>query len=472
MNPDIFNLRPIRSPRLESTMLQHAASRIGKLTEGWEGGGTTPSAGLVDEFRQRLRAGLLNGQSLEECTIGRRREWLLLSLYLNDLAGEESRAWLPSLDKNVAVSILGEDPRVLKRHLRRLATQLYFTHFGLKCLPCLEWLAETLRLAWRAADPERLDAAGLAWSAHADKLFCKMAPDEVAVYWQEGMTVSQLAKNFHIPEGNRVRFRDRLIEAVVLKRIREIELNSSDPSLNQIVVAEKDRILRTGMSLGAAAVQILVKRSQDENSSIVPENWSEQLVTFACDPRIPNSEMQARWWGWATSSEKDVAIRALSKLSLQAFIKLLEQSLRGTNAEHQFPARSKMLLDLFKIGKVIDARLIVHRDLNHRLDARTKNVLRPCWVGGGPQHTSFICLRCTDDVFLIEGTHSFALRGFVGPKSFPVNGFWNSAPKGYHDSEFRVTEAACPIYQRHQGDWVWYFVNQLRQRQIEWRGLR
>jgi hypothetical protein len=451
-------------------MLQQAASSMGKLTEGWEGGGTASFEGLLNEFRERMRAGLRAGQSYEECTTGRRREWLLLKLYLNDLGAPNSGDWLPPLDKEVAVSFLGEDPQRPKKHLRRLATQLYFTHFGLKRLPCLEWLAERLRQAWRATDPERLDAAGLAWRSHADELFCKQAPDEVAKNWKDGMTVSQLAQAYHIPEEGI--FRERLLEAVILNRIREMPLNSSDPSLNEIVIAEKERILRTGRPLGAAAVQILVKRSQNENSSIVPESWSEQIVTYACDPRIPNSEMQARWWGWATSSEKDVAIRALSKLSLQAFIKLLEQSLRGTNAEHQFPARSRMLLDLFKIGKVIDARLIVHRDLNYRLDARTKNVLRPSWVSGGPQHTSFICLRCTDDVFLIEGTHSFALRGFVGPNSFPVNGFWNSTPKGYHDSEFRVTEAKCPIYQRHHtGDWIWDFVYQLRRRQIEWRGL-
>lgn len=470
MNPDLFSLRSIKAPRLDSAMLQRAVSRIGRLTEGWEGGGTASFAGLLDEFRARLRAGLLKGQSFEECTNGRRREWLLLSLYLNDLGSEESRAWLPPLDNNVAVSILGEDPRGLKKHLRRLVTQLYFTHYGRERLPGLESLCWMLELAWRSASRENLDPISRVWAEHADILFAMDAPDKVAERWKPGMSVHELADTFQIHQGGL--FRERLLESLILSRLRRIPLASNDHELNDLVISEKERKLNSTLSLGAEAVQILVHRSQIENSSMVPENWSEQLVTYACDPRIPNTEMQQRWWGWATSSEKDVAIRALSKLSLQAFIKLLEQSLRGTNAEHQFPERSRMLLNLFKIGKVIDARLIVHRDLNYRLDARTKNVLRPSWVGGGPQHTSFICLRCTDDVFLIEGTHSFALRGFVGPDSFPVNGFWNSTPKGYHDSEFRVTEAKCPIYQRHHtGDWIWDFVYQLRQRQIEWRGL-
>jgi hypothetical protein len=455
---------------LDGVMLQKAVSRVVKLTEGWEGVGTASFASLLDGFRKRMRAGLLKGQPLEECTNGRRREWLLLSLYLNDLGAEESRTWLPPLDKDLAVFILGDDPEKLKKHLRRLATQLYFTHYGRERLPCLESLCWMLELAWRSASREKLDPVSRVWADHAHILFAMDAPDKVAERWKPGMSVRELADDLHIHKGGQ--FRERLLESLILSRLRKLPLANNDLELNDLVISEKDRKLGSSLPLGAAAVKILVHRSQMENSSMVPENWSEQLVTYACDPRIPNSEMQSRWWGWATSSEKDVAIRALSKLSLQAFIKLLEQSLRGTDAEHQFPARSRMLLNLFKIGKVIDARLIVHKDLNHRLDPRTRNVLRPSWVSGGPQHTSFICLRCTDDVFLIEGTHSFALRGFIGPNAFPVRAFWSSGPKGYHDSEFRVTQMNCPIYQRHHtGDWIWDFLSQLRRRHIEWRGL-
>lgn len=471
MNPDLFNLRPIRTPRLDGAMLQRAVSRIGKMTEGWEGDGTASFTGLLEDFRIRMREGLQEGKSFEECTNGRRREWLLLSLYLNDLGAEESREWLPPLDKDVVDSVLGQNPGKLKRHIRRLATQLYFTHYGRERLPCLESMCGMLESAWRSASREKLDPISKVWAEHAQILFAIDAPDKVAEWWKAGMSVRELADTFHIHEGGL--FRERLLESLILSRLRSLPLKNNDLELNDLVISEKERKLNSGLCLGAAAVKILVGRSQRESASMVPDNWSEHLVTYACDPRIPNSEMQTRWWGWATSSEKDVAIRALSKLSLEAFIKLLEQSLRGTNAEHQFPARSKMLLNLFKIGKVIDARLIVHRDLNHRLDARTKNVLRPSWVSGGAQHTSFICLRCTNDVFLIEGTHSFALRGFVGPNSFPVRGFWSSVPKGYHDSELRVTETKCPIYQRHHtGDWIWDFLAQLRGRNIEWRGLR
>lgn len=470
MTFDFLNLRNIRTPQLDDVMLRRALKRMAGIPNSGDGSDGISFISLLDAFRARMRAGLLKGESLEQYTNSRRREWLLLTLYLNDLSGEESRAWLPPLDTRIANSILGENPLRMKRHLRRLATQLYFTHYGQERIPCLGVLCEMLKAAWRSVPREKLDPIAKIWAEHADILFDRDAPDKVAERWTPGISVQELADTFRIHQGGL--FRERLLESLILSRLRTLPFGTNDPELNDLVVSEKDRKLKSTSPLGAAAVQILVHRSQRENTSMVPEDWSEHIVTYACDPRIPNSEMQQRWWGWATSSEKDVAIRALSKLSLQAFIKLLEQSLRGTNAAHQFPARSRMLLNLFKIGKVIDARLIVHKDLNYRLDVRTKNVLRPSWVSGGAQHTSFICLRCTDDVFLIEGTHSFALRGFVGSNSFPVKNFWNSAPMGYHDSELRVREKICQIYQRHHtGDWIWDFVSQLRKRHIEWKGL-
>jgi hypothetical protein len=235
---------------------------------------------------------------------------------------------------------------------------------------------------------------------------------------------------------------------------------------------EKDRVLASGLRLGAAAVQILVNRSQQENHSLVPNCWSDQLVTFACDPRIPNNDLQSRWWGWATSSEKDVAIRALSKISLEEFIRLLEKSLVGTPQGHQFPARRNLLQKLFEKGLVIDARLVISSRIYQGLNAKTREVLGPSWLGGS-QDTSFVCLRCTDDVYLIEGTHSFSLRGFIGADSFPIKGYWNSAPHQYLDSQFRVHEGKCQLYQRHQGRyWAWEFIQQLRRRHIEWEIFR
>jgi hypothetical protein len=74
-------------------------------------------------------------------------------------------------------------------------------------------------------------------------------------------------------------------------------------------------------------------------------------------------------------------------------------------------------------------------------------------------------------LFLIEGTHDFGLRGFVGAKSFPIKEFWSWGKRTYDDRDFRVNRYDCDIYQAHNGDWVTLFVQQLRGRHIEWSGL-
>lgn len=450
MNFDIFNLRPISSPRLDSVTLGRAVARIIKLTDGVDGESTASFSSLLDDFRSRLRDGLLKGKSFDECTNTPRREWLLLCLYLNDLGADESRAWLPPLDKNKAVSIMGEDPFTLKRHLRRLATQLYFTHYCPKRLPCLAWLCGMLELAWQSASEEKLDPISKVWSDHAQILFAIDAPDRVAEKWMPDLSVRKLADNFHIHEGGL--FRERLFESLILNRLRKLSLGQNDPELNDLVISEKERKLNSGLCLGAAAVQILVNRSQRENASSMPGNWKEHVVTYACDPRIPNSSMQSRWWGWATSNEKEVAIRAIGELNMLQFIQLLEESLVGSRIQHQFPSRKRMLLKLFELGKIRDVRLVVTRRFYEKMDKKTRGLLLLNWVNSGSRgkdnaDTSFICMKCTDDVYLIEATGSFGLRGFIGVDSFPINNFWNSEPKSYYDHEMRVNQFSCPIYQ-------------------------
>jgi EH_Signature domain len=466
----MLQLRPIRSPKLNNVLLHKAIVRISKLAGGWESGGNLSPIGLLDEFRKRLKDGLLKGLPFEQCTNVKRREWLLLSLYLNDLGAEESRVCLPPVDKTIIASMLGENPRELKKHLRRLATQLYFTHYGAERLPGLESLCRILELAWRNASRENIDPISKVWSEHADILFSLDAPDKVAERWKPGMSVQELADTFSIHQGGL--FRERLMEALILSRLRKIPLAENDLELDDLVVKEKERRLHSALPLGAAAVQILISRCQNENSSTVPENWSEQIVTFACDPRIPNAEMQQRWWRWATSTEKDVAIRALTKISLEEFIRLLEKSLIGKPQGHQFPARRDLLQRLFNRGLVIDARLVVSSGIYQGLNAKMKEILNPSWLRGN-QDTSFVCLRCKNDVYLIEGTHSFSLRGFIGEDMFPIKSYWNVPSCEYLTSQFRVDESKCQIYQEHRGRyWSWEFIQQLRQRHIEWEIFR
>jgi hypothetical protein len=466
MRKDWFVLRPLRALRLDDGRIHSAIAVLGELTEGINPAGPAPSADRVAALRKQLRAGFKAGRSFDSSTDVPRRSNLLLWVYLEDLASDETKRRIYPFTEEVAISILGSSSGHLRPDLRRLATLLYFSHFGEDRIPGLNWLANRLRDAWQHADPQKLDDAGLTWHSRASLLFYEDAPRKVARRWQNNVTVSQLAQHFSIPEASL--FHRQLYEEVILKRVEDLPASATDTDLNQLVVAEKERIVRGGRTLGSLAVEILINRSINEFRSVVPKNWARILVHYACDPRTPSKEARHRWWGWAITYKRDMAIRALSWMSLEEFIKLLEDSLTKESERRQFPKRRDLLIKLFDKGLVIEARLVLPSRMRTQLHRNTIEAIQPSWHSGD-ENTSIVCLRCTDDVFLIEGTHSFSLRGFIGPDSFPVRRYWDTEPRFYHHTDFRVQESRCTVYQRHQGDyWVENFLNQLRRRHVEW----
>jgi hypothetical protein len=302
-------------------------------------------------------------------------------------------------------------------------------------------------------------------------LFGVDAPRKVAGEWRSGESVDQLADRFGIPPDGE--FRERLLEEVILKRVLSASREEIGKQLDGMVTGSKERQLRSGYPLGAEAVRILIDRSISEFQGRVPDGWREQIVTYSCDPRIPNLAEQSKWWGWASRMQKETALKALTELTLRQFIALLKASLGGTEAGEPFERRAEMLLQIFEMGKVIDARLVVHENTYQTLSPKIRQVLRPLQTSGGPQHTSFICLKCEDNVYLIEGTHNFALRGFLGEENFPIPRIWTDRSGFYyHDSNIRVQEHTCHFFQRHHtGDWRWDFDRQLQRRNISWQGL-
>ena len=240
------------------------------------------------------------------------------------------------------------------------------------------------------------------------------------------------------------------------------------------MVESKNKILRNGYALGAEAVKILISRTIKEFGGDFPSAWQKQIIQFACDPRFGNQIEQSRWWGWATEKQKTIARNALNKLTLEEFIALLKSSLLNTKYENQFKEREGFLLRLLRLGKIKEAKLVVNIDIHKSLDSKTINSLQPSQAIGASASrvkTSFVCLKCEDNVCIIEGTHSFALRAFIGDGRFPIPSFWNSPPKPYSESEFRIDKTKCDIWQQHLGSWIILFLEKLRHHKVEWRGL-
>ena len=451
MNADLFTLRPPRPLQLPDTLLDKPIARLRALTAALPDGTAAIGADLLDHLRAAMRAGMRRGLSFEEATNVRRRESLLVTLYTLDLALPDARAWLPPFDETVARSVLGDSPTRWHPARRRDVTQLFFTQFDR--IAALPLVASMLRVAWENARDGVFDESALVWGRNAEMLFAENGPERLAKVWLSGESADALAERFHVHEGSR--FRERLLQTVLLGRLARLPFGKEDAALFSAL--EQSKLSPAGASrpLGSHAVEILVRRATEERVASWPRPWSQALVTLSCDPRLPNVAERQRWWGWATERQRDVAIKALTSLTIEEFIKLLDRSLRGTPAEHQFQRRRDFLLKLFEHGHVTEARLVVHETLYAALDPRTRSGLMLSRVSGGAQHTSMICLRCTDDLFLIEGTHNFGLRGFVGEARFPIRGFWSAAPRRFDDHQLRAPEATCDIFQRHHvGDWV------------------
>lgn len=469
MNPLDLHLKPLKAKPLSFPLLEREIRKLERITSHLSKVGSLDTPDQIAELRAKVRTGFEAGESLYTFTSVSRRESRLLTLYLMDLGVEDDRKALPPFDKDLFNLILGDWDRDLKNNIRRQATLLYFTHFGAEKIPALNLLADRLKNSWIMESEDRLfDSASRAFQSHASILFVADAPSKVAREWRAGESLDELSERFGIPpEGE---FRERLFEEVILERVRSASADETGNELDSLIAGSKERRLKSNYPLGAEAVRILIDRSASEFRGKVPSGWREQIVIYSCDPRILNTTEQSRWWGWASRAQKETALRALTELTLREFIALLRDSLGGTTAGEPFEKRADMLLKIFELGKVIDARLAVSEDIYRTLPTKTRQVLRPLQASGS---TSFICLKCDDDVYLIEGTHSFALRGFIGEDHFPIPRVWDSAPgASFHDSKFRTQELYCDMYQRHHtGDWLWDFDRQLRNRHIEWDGL-
>jgi hypothetical protein len=237
--------------------------------------------------------------------------------------------------------------------------------------------------------------------------------------------------------------------------LHEIERCRSEPALDSLC-------------LGAAALRILVLRVENEAHRQWPEGWRGWLVRLGCDPRMGrHSADGAKWWGWATDSQWNLAIQGIIGLSLKFFFEFLD----GTVSAHQWEERREFLETLFDQGKILDARLVLNALCLQRLPPKMRDKWNTARLTSTTEDTCIIALRCSNDVSILEGTHSYGLRAFN--RDFPVKGFWERTRHQYADSELRISPQDCPIFVRHSGDWIGSFHSELRRIfHIEWSRAR
>jgi hypothetical protein len=456
--PRIATIRLVGATR---TLQELTSRNLARATQGVE---SKQFKNRKEQMKQRL---MKRGKtaSFEQVTDEDGRERLLLSLYM-EYATRSDAPWLPAFNASVANSVLGENARDWHAGRRRQATQLFFTHFDQLPGDGLLRLCVLLAQAYECMVSEGQRPVAQ-WRQHRNVLFSPLGPQYVARSALPEDTLPILMERFAVPSGGR--FAECLRQVFLLKAVRDCQLGKEIPALVEIEALKTERA-SVSQLMGAAALQIMVQRVAREGGRKWIGDWPGWITRLGCDPRHGRATAEGtKWWGWATPDELRLAQQGITGLNLRFFLRFLD----GTVNASQWEKRSKFLMALFDAGKIDSARLALNWATYERLDKQYRDVWSVAHLSQTADDTSMICLKCVDDVFVIEGTHSFGLRMFH--KSFPIQGFWERPKRTYQDQELRVSPAECPVFLPHDpgGRWVGKFFYELRRRfHIEWSDVR
>lgn len=459
--------------RIAAIQLAGVIQRVKKITarnlaKATPGGEAKPLKDRKEKMKRRL---IEQGKAviIEQATdeVGRQR--ILLSLYLEYCARSEA-TWLPEFDGVIANSVLGAKGGEWHAGRRRQATQLFFTHFDRLPSSGLSHLCALLVDAYGCMESESQGPV-TQWRVHRKLVFSPAGHLGVAGAAETNETLQSLVERFAIPIDGR--FAECLRQVFLLNAVRDSPFGKEIPALAEIEGFKTERASISQL-MGAAALQIMVQRVAKEGGRKWSGDWPRWITRLGCDPRHGRATAEgAKWWGWATPDKLRLAQQGVTGLTLRFFIDFLRRSLQGTDKEPQFAIRSRFLLSLYEAGKIESARLALNWATYEHLDRKYRDVWSVSHLSQTTDDTSMICLKCVDDIFIIEGTHSFGLRMFH--QTFPITGFWERPKQTYQDRDLRISPGDCPVFLRHDhgGNWVTGFFRNLRNYfHVEWNDVR
>jgi hypothetical protein len=216
-----------------------------------------------------------------------------------------------------------------------------------------------------------------------------------------------------------------------------------------------------GISLGAAALRIMTRRALKDGGEWKGV-WPDWILQLGSDPALPpaSDAFMQSWGCWLpTPHELACAQRALNRQTLEYFIQFLDESLRGTDGYHMYEQRAYFLRRLDDTQKIQRFRLILNESAFRSLPKEyRKQAHRVARHNGSNQQASLIVMECCDEVWIVEGTHSYALRAFH--KVMPLKEILDvDADNEYKFSLFTqgpMHRDTCPgIFKQHMGNWLY-----------------
>lgn len=187
--------------------------------------------------------------------------------------------------------------------------------------------------------------------------------------------------------------------------------------------------------LGHEILKILIDRSGEN----VSDSWQNTVLSIAGDPRVPETSDNYRRW-WAFLDERQIAhVRGwLSKLDLELFLTVLEQSAKDTGKSEMtqmFKPRKQFMEGLLKQGMVIETRLFLSKWAVRHIRRHYRTTELPSFAQVSGTQTSMIYLNLKNKVHMLEGSHSFKLNLFDRlPEGLS---FTNYSRQSYSDIQLR-----------------------------------
>jgi hypothetical protein len=470
-----LRLKEMPAPGIGAIQLVSAVRKLQSIASRNHANATgDPKSPVYENRKEKMKQRLMErdrGVTFEQATDEDGRERLLLSLYIQYAALPDT-SWLPQFDESNARSVLGENGREWNGRLRKQAALLFFTHFDQLPFAGLSQLCARLVEAYESVEHEG-QGPDIQWRPHRKILFSTEGDQNVVRAAKKNEALPFLIERFAIPSEGR--FVESLRRLFLLNALKVSVLGEEIPALAEIASDSiKEQRASASQLMGAAALQIMVQRVAKEGGRKWSGDWPNWIAKLGCDPRHGRANAEgAKWWGWATDDELRLAQQGITGLTLRFFIEFLRRSLQETDKEPQFALRSRFLLGLYDAGKIQSARLALNWSAYQHLDRQYRDVWTVAHLSATTDETSMICLRCVDDIYVIEGTHSFGLRMFH--QDFPIPGFWERPKPTYQDRALRISPGECPVFLRHDqgGNWINRFFEQLRSRfHVEWDDVR
>ena len=445
-----LRLRDLPVPRIAVIPIGNAIRTLQGITLN---NGKQDETPVFEGRKERMKRRLMErGRSItfEQATDEKGRQRLLLSLYLEFADDSDAKSWLPAFDETIAKSVLGLSGSGWSDWCRQQATSLFFTYFDR--LPALEQLCNRLGEVYQVPSAK----LNPIWQQQRAVLFAIDGPQRVALAAKSRETLKELIDRFIVPKEGR--FSARLKESFLLTRLQAVELGQGQDILQELETMRTSPY-QAGVPLGAAALRIMTRRVL-ESGGDWKGDWADWILRLGCDPSLPaTSEPFGKWWGcWhPTRAELECAQRGVNRQTLEYFIQFLEASLRGTAGYDQFEARAGFLRWLDDTKKIRHFKLVLHPNAYQALpNAYRLQRHRVTKLEGAGQGTSIIVMECIDDVWMVEGTHSFAIRAFRS--SFPLPEVFQQNRTSYNYGTFTQgpmhKDTIVGIWKPHMGSWV------------------